>query len=60
MSRNREYYIEFYQVGSFVKVTAADPVTMLEASVMGPTHALPSDLQKLAIQKLENLIAKKD
>lgn len=54
----KEYYIEFYVVGNFIKVSAADPVTLKEAVVMGPLNASKEDLKKLAIQKLEYIINK--
>jgi hypothetical protein len=56
---SKEYYIEFYQLGNAVKVSAADPETGIEAVVMGPLNAAKSDLQKLAVKKLEYLLAKK-
>ena len=54
----REYYIEFYVAGNSVKVSAVDSQTGLEAMVVGPLNAAKSDLQKLAIRKLELLLAK--
>jgi len=55
----KEYYLEFYPSGNTMKVTAVDPETGEEAVVMGPVNAAKSDLQKLAIQKLEYQLAKK-
>jgi hypothetical protein len=36
-----------------VKVTAIDSVTAVEVSIMGPASAAQSDLEKLALRKLE-------
>ena len=54
----KEYYIEFYPSGNLMKVSAVDPETGMEAVIMGPLNAAKSDLQKLAVQKLEYLLAK--
>ena len=58
MSGDKEYYLEFYPLGNLMKVSAIDPATGQEAVIMGPINAAKSDLQKLAIQKLEYQIAK--
>ncbi len=49
----REVYFEFVKVGNAVKVTAIDSVTAIEVSVMGPANAAQSDLERLALRKLE-------
>lgn len=49
----REVYFEFVKVGNVVKVTAIDSVTAIEVSVMGPANAAKSDLEKIALRKLE-------
>lgn len=56
----KEYYLEFYPAGNMMKVSAIDPQTGEEAVVIGPLNASKSDLQKLAIQKLEYQISKKN
>ena len=56
----KEYYLEFYPSGNAMKVSAIDPETGIEAVIMGPLRAMKGDLQKLAIQKLEYLLAKND
>ena len=33
----REVLVEFQQIGNAVKVTAIDPETLVEVSIMGPT-----------------------
>jgi len=50
---NREVYFEFVKLGNAVKVTAIDSVTAIEVSVMGPANAAKSDLEKIALRKLE-------
>jgi hypothetical protein len=48
-----EVYFEFVKLGNAVKVTAIDSVTAIEVSVMGPASAAKSDLERLALRKLE-------
>ena len=48
-----EVYFEFVKVGNAVKVTAIDSVTAIEVSVMGPANAAKSDLERVALRKLE-------
>jgi hypothetical protein len=50
---NGEIYFEFVAVGRHVKVSAIDAATGTEVSVMGPATASQSDLQRLALQKLQ-------
>ena len=52
-SEEREVYFEFVVVGNAVKVTAIDSVTAIEVSVMGPANAAKSDLERLALRKLQ-------
>jgi hypothetical protein len=49
----RQVYFEFVKIGNAVKVTAIDSVTAVEVSIMGPASAAQSDLEKLALRKLE-------
>jgi hypothetical protein len=48
-----EVYFEFVTLGNAVKVTAIDSVTATEVSVMGPANAAKSDLERLALRKLQ-------
>jgi hypothetical protein len=52
-------YVEFLVQGGFVKATAIDPATGIEASVMGPTGAPRTPLSAAAIRKLQYVLAKK-
>ncbi len=56
---NGEAIIELIQQGRFVKVTAIDPVTGIEASIVGDPAATQQKLQQLAIKKLAYVINKK-
>jgi hypothetical protein len=48
----REVLFEFTTIGAGTKVAAIDAETGIEVTVMGPTHALRTDLQMLALAKL--------
>ena len=54
----REVYFEFTAIGSTVKVTAIDSTTGTEVTVVGPTAAAKSDLERLALQKLKARLAR--
>jgi hypothetical protein len=47
-----EVYFEFTAIGRSVKVSAIDAATGTEVSVMGPSTASQTDLERLALQKL--------
>jgi hypothetical protein len=53
------YIVEFVQHGRSVKVTAFDPKTLVEASVVGARGATQQQLAELAIRKLRYVIEKK-
>lgn len=53
-----EIFVEFVVQGGFVKVTAIDPVTGTEASIMGPAGAARAALSDAAIRKLRYVIRK--
>jgi hypothetical protein len=48
-----EIYLEFRQVGNQVQATAIDAATGIEVSVFGPISTHQSDLQRLAVRKLQ-------
>lgn len=54
-----EYLVEFQQVGNTVKVSAVDPVTNIEVSIVGDPAASQDELIRVAVQKLEYVLAKK-
>lgn len=48
-----EVLIEFHQIGHAVKVTAVDPVTLVEVSIVGPAAASQAQLERAVIAKLD-------
>ena len=56
---SREYLLEFQRQGSYVRVAALDPVTGIEAVMVGAASASKDELSRLAIQKLKYVIARK-
>ncbi len=52
-------YIEFVQRGRYVKVTAIDSDSGVEASIVGDPNAGREALSKLAVKKLEMVKKKK-
>lgn len=54
-----QYYIEFVQVGNSVKVSAVDPVTLKEVSIVGDPKMSRKSLTDVAVRKLEYILAKK-
>lgn len=49
---------EFVAIGGSVKVTALDPVSGAEAVVVGPANAAQADLRRLALRKLQTVLAR--
>lgn len=58
-SRDTNYILEFITLGNSVKVTAIDPVTGREATIVGSTKHTEKQLSDLAIKKLKYVIEKK-
>ena len=57
MNDSRIIY-EFQQVGAYVKVTAMDPVTLTEVSIVGNPQAGKQMLTRTAKKKLQYVIEK--
>lgn len=55
---NSEVLLEFVQQGSFVRVAAVDPVTNTEVVLVGSASATKQELTRLAVKKLEYVLAK--
>ena len=55
----KEYLLEFQRQGSYVRVAALDPVTGIEAVMVGAASASKDALGRLAVQKLKYVIARK-
>ncbi len=54
-----EVIIEFQQIGNAVKVTAVDPESQIEVSIVGPPSAGEELLKRTAIRKLEYVLNKR-
>lgn len=50
------YLIEFRPAGQSVQVTAIDPLTGLEVSIVGPASAQQRDLIQLVVRKLNRAL----
>jgi hypothetical protein len=59
MSEEQGYIIEFHRVGNAVKVSAFDPVTLTEVSIVGTPVVGDTELTRLAVRKLEYMLAKR-
>ena len=55
----REILIEIVTLGAYAKVSAIDPVTGTEVSVVGPGNATRASLEAAALAKLDYVLKKK-
>ena len=55
----REVIFEFYRLGNTTKVTAVDPETMVEVSIVGPSSSSAATLRQAALRKLEYVLARR-
>ena len=55
---NKEYIVEFVQIGNSVKVSAIDPETLREVSIVGDPRMSRESLTNAAVQKLEYVLRK--
>ncbi len=55
----REVLLEFQQIGNSVKVTAVDPETLVEVTIVGPPTASEEALTRAAVKKLEYVLEKR-
>ena len=51
--------MEFHRVGDYVKVSAIDAATNVEASIVGSPRTTQQQLTRLAVRKLEYVLEKK-
>lgn len=58
MTKQGHYIIEFIQIGDYVKVSAVDPRSMVEVSIVGAPSAGEAALRQTAVRKLEYVIKK--
>lgn len=56
---DREVLIEIIQMGASVKVSAIDPDTGTEVSIVGPPSAGEETLKRNAVNKLNYVLAKR-
>ena len=56
---DEDIIIEFHRIGSSVKVSAIDPVSLTEVSIVGPANAGEEILKHNVLRKLEYALAKK-
>lgn len=56
--QGREVIIEFFPIGTFMKVTAMDVQTLTEVSIQGPVNAGQETLKRNAIKRLEYVMRK--
>ena len=52
MAGSSEVIFEFYRVGAYVKVSAIEPVSMLEVSIVGDPSVGEEALKRTALNKL--------
>ena len=55
----REILLEFHHVGDYVKVSAIDTSTNIEASIVGSPRIRQQELTRLAVRKLDYVLKKK-
>jgi hypothetical protein len=55
-SSDRRIIFEIIRLGDYVKVSAVDPVTLIEVSVMGPARGPIEAVKQVALRKLRRAI----
>lgn len=53
-----EVLFEFRRIGAYVKVSAIDPATNTEASIVGDASASEAYLRQTALRKLQYVLAR--
>ncbi|MEM7171009.1 MAG: hypothetical protein AAF530_12625 [Pseudomonadota bacterium] len=59
MKQEFEVIFEFHRVGDSLKVSAVDPVSLTEVSVLGPPSAGEFEMRRIALQKLRYVLERK-
>lgn len=59
MSDGNEVIVEFHRVGACVKVSAIDPATLTEVSIVGDPAAGEAALTKAAVRKLAYVLERR-
>jgi len=57
-SLDKRVIIEFVKVGAYVKVSAIDPTTRVEVSIVGDPSMSQATLERTAVQKLKYVLNK--
>ena len=55
---NSGFLIEYQVIGNSVKVSAIDPATLTEVSIVGPVSAGEDELARNAVNKLKFVLAR--
>ena len=53
-----EVLLEYRRVGAYVKVSAIDPVTLTEVSIVGDPARSEAELARVAVSKLRYVMSK--
>jgi stage III sporulation protein SpoIIIAA len=59
MPGDQGYIIEFHRIGNSVKVTAMDPDSLTEVTIIGPPNIGETELKRQVVRKLEYMLAKR-
>jgi hypothetical protein len=59
LNDDKRIIIEFIQVGAYVKVSAIDPVSSVEVSIVGDPSASQEILKRNVLQKLNFVLSKR-
>ena len=59
-SPDKTVIIELVKVGAYVKVSAIDPSTKVEVSIVGDPSVSQATLQRTAVQKLKYILNKRE
>jgi hypothetical protein len=59
MANEQGYIIEFHRIGNAVKVSAIDPATLTEVSLVGAPAVGEAELTRLVVRKLEYVLARR-
>ena len=59
MSEDNRVIIEFVKVGAYVKVSAIDPLTRVEVSIVGDPSTSKARVEKTALKKLNYVLDKR-
>ena len=60
VSPDERVIIEFVKVGAYVKVSAIDPTTRVEVSIVGDASVSQALLERTAVQKLKYVLNKRE